>query len=130
MNQSEAAARHGPRVLVAEDNFLIGEIICQILVDLGCTVVGPFRRLDEVLSAIRVDAFDGALLDLDLDGVSILPAAIELTARGIPFIVATGHRNPAGLPALLAQAPFLTKPFEVPEFERLVLRTFPLRHSV
>ena len=130
MNQSAAAVLHGPRVLVAEDNFLIGETIREILVDVGCTVAGPFGRLDEVLSAIRVDAFDGALLDLDLDGVSTLPAASELAARGIPFIVATGHRNSAGLPPLLARAPFLTKPFQVPELEGLVLKTFPLRHGV
>ena len=129
MNQSAAAVLHGPRVLVAEDNFLIGETIREILVDLGCTVAGPFVRLDEVLSAIHVDAFDGALLDLDLDGVSILPAASGLAARGIPFIVATGH-NSAGLPPLLARATFLTKPFQVPELEGLVLKTFPLRHGV
>lgn len=130
MNPSAVSVPHGPRVLVAEDNVLIGEFLRQILIDLGCTVLGPFDALDDVLGAIRGVPFDGALLDLDLDGVSILPAASELAARGIPFIVATGQRSSAGLPAPLAQAPFLTKPFEVPEFERLVLRTFPLRHSV
>ena len=130
MNRPASGVPHGPRVLVAEDNVLIGEFVQQILVDLGCRVAGPFVRLDEVLSAIRDDAFDGALLDLDLDGVSILPAASELAARGIPFIVATGHGTLAGLPALLAGAPVLTKPFEVPYLERLVLSTFPLRHGV
>jgi len=35
MNQPAAAVPHGPRVLVAEDNFLIGETIRQILVELG-----------------------------------------------------------------------------------------------
>lgn len=123
MNQPAAAA-HGPRVLVAEDNFLIGETIREILVDLGCSVAGPFSRLDEVLSVIRVGPFDGALLDMDLDGVSILPAASELAARGIPFIVATGHGKSAALPALLAQAPFLTKPFAVEDLTRLVRTTF------
>ena len=124
MAQPAASIPHGPRVLVAEDNFLIGEFIRQVLVDLGCTVLGPFDALEDVLGAIRVNQFDGALLDLDLNSVSILPAASELAARGIPFIVATG-RTTAGLPALLAQAPLLTKPFEVPELERLVLRSFP-----
>lgn len=130
MNQAAAPTLRGPRVLVAEDNFLIGESIRQILVDLGCTVAGPFERLDEVLSVIRAEAFDGALLDLDLDGVSTLPAASELNARGIPFIVATGYRSQAGLPALLAGAPFLIKPFQVTELEELVLKTFPLRPGV
>lgn len=124
------AASQGPRVLVAEDNFLIGETIRQILLDLGCTVAGPFGRLDEVLGAIMGDPFDGALLDVDLDGVSILPAASELAARRIPFIVATGHRISAGFPALLAQAPLLAKPFTVPELERLVLGTFPPRQGL
>lgn len=122
-----AAVPPGPRVLIAEDNVLIGEFVRQILVDAGCRVFGPYEGLDEVLSAIRNNPVDGALLDLELDGVSIGPAATELSERGIPFIIATGQRNPQGLPALLAQAPFLTKPFDVPQLEKLVLGTFPLR---
>jgi len=129
MNQALANVAHRPTVLVAEDNNLIGEFIRQILVDLGCTVLGPFEDLDGVMDAIRVGPFDGALLDLELDGASILPAATELAEHGIPFIVATGQRSSAGLPALLAQAPFLSKPFDVPEFERLVLSTFPRRQA-
>jgi DNA-binding response OmpR family regulator len=129
MTQPAAKVDNGPRVLVAEDNYLIGDTIRLILQDLGCEVVGPFARLEEVLSAIQIDTFDGALLDLDLNGESILPAASELDARGIPFIVATGREKSARLPELLAQAPFLTKPFQVPELERLVLKNFPLQHG-
>lgn len=125
MDQPAIEAPPGPRVLVAEDNLLIGEFIRQILVDFGCTVFGPVGELDEVLGAIRVDPFDGAILDLDLGGVSILPAASELAARGIPFIVASGQRASADLPAPMAQAPFLTKPFDVAQLRKLVLETFP-----
>jgi len=129
MNQPAAEAPRGLRVLVAEDNVLIGAFIRQILEDIGCTVVGPFEGLEEVLGAIRIDSLDGALLDLELDGVSVLPAAYALAELRIPFIVATGQRSRAGHPALLARAPFLTKPFEAAQLEGLVLSTFGPRHA-
>jgi CheY-like chemotaxis protein len=124
MSQSASGALHGLRVLVAEDNVLIGAFIRQILEDIGCAVVGPFEGLEEVLGAIRLTPIDGALLDLELDGVCVLPAASALAERGIPFILATGQTSPAGLPALLAGAPFLTKPFEPAMLAALVLGTF------
>jgi len=127
MSQPATESARAFRVLVAEDNLMIGEFIRQILVDLGCTVAGPFETLKEVLEAIRVDRVDGAILDLELGDENCLPAVSALVERGIPYIVASGHRTAAGLPASLAQSPFLSKPFDIPEFERLVSSTFPSR---
>ena len=56
----------GLRVLVAEDDLLIAQLIGNILVSLGCTVIGPVDDLDEALQAIRTNDIDGALLDVQL----------------------------------------------------------------
>ena len=125
--EREPGALRGLRVLVAEDNVLIGEFMRQILVDLGGVVVGPFANLDDVLRAIRAGDLEAALLDLQLGETDILPAAHELAERGIPFIIATGRGNVADLPALLASAPILAKPFDVPQLEELVSSTFQNR---
>lgn len=130
MNQPATESARALRVLVAEDNVLIGEFIRQILVDLGCTVAGPFETLDEALDAIRVDRVDGAILDFELGDANCLPAVSALAERGIPYIVASGQNGAVGFPASLAQSPFLCKPFDVPEFESLVLRTFPFRQGI
>ncbi len=124
MNQSTTRARSALRVLIAEDNFLIGDLIAQILGDAGCEIVGPFEELGEVLGAVRQGLLDGAVLDLELNGACVLPAAAALAERDIPFILATGRGNSAGLPGLLARAPFLSKPFEAAQLQKLVLSTF------
>lgn len=124
MSQIAPCSLQGLRILIAEDNYLIGESIRQILMDMECTVIGPIDDLDEVLGAIRSTEIDGALLDVQLGDVSIHPAASELARRGIPFILATGCENVARLPVLLAQAPLLNKPFEAAQLERIVSRTF------
>jgi DNA-binding NtrC family response regulator len=124
IDDTSARRLQGLRVLVAEDNGLIGEFMRQILVDLGCVVVGPFATLEDVLRAIPANDLDVALLDLRLGEADILPAAIELAERDIPFIIATGRGNVADLPALLASAPILAKPFDVPQLEGLLNSTF------
>ena len=121
MSRINANPLQGLRMLIAEDNFLIGEAMREILIDLECSVVGPIDDLDEVLSAIHASDIEGALLDVQLGEANILPAASELAARGIPFILTTGRQNLADLPALLANAPLLTKPFDARRLETMMM---------
>ena len=104
----------GLRVLIAEDNVLIGESLRDLLVEFGCLVVGPIPDLAQVMSVIEADDIDAALLDIHLGDANIFPAANKLALRGIPYIVTTGDGNFAGLPAVLAEAPCLIKPFDAP----------------
>ena len=112
------------RVLVAEDELLISQLIREILVSLECTVIGPSRTLDEALRAIRMNDIDGALLDVHLADASIYPAINELTQRGIPFILVTGQGNLSGSPAAINNAPILTKPFRVQQLEDMMRCAF------
>ena len=112
------------RVLVAEDELLISQLIREILVSLECTVIGPSRTLDEALRAIRMNDIDGALLDVHLADASIYPAINELTQRGIPFILVTGQGNLSGPPAAINNAPILTKPFRVQQLEDMMRCAF------
>ena len=124
MSQIATNPLRGLRVLIAEDNYLIGDYLRQILVDLECAVVGPIDNLDEVLTVIRTIEIDGALLDVQLGDQNVHPAASELLDRGIPFILTTGRAMSADLPASLSGAPLLTKPFDAGQLERLVGKTF------
>lgn len=101
----------GLRVLVAEDEALILMEIEGMLEDIGCQIVGPVASVDAAMAAIRQNDLDGALLDLSLHGERITPAAEELVARGVRFILCTGYgRNPDDEPAI-RDAPRLAKPF-------------------
>jgi CheY-like chemotaxis protein len=130
MSETTETAATGLRVLVAEDNLLIAEFIRHVLVDLGCTVVGPLNELNETIRAIETNDVDGALLDIQLGDADIYPAANELALRGIPFILATGRESLHGLPSLLVRAPLLKKPFDVRRLEDMVSRTFRPRVQV
>jgi DNA-binding response OmpR family regulator len=127
MGGAESKLSPGLRVLVAEDNFLVGDFLRLVLVDLGCTVTGPVDDIDELLSEIRANEFDGAVLDLQLSASNVLPAAAELERRGVPFILATGRSDLRGLSPVLTNAPLLAKPFDIGKLEDLVRRTFQPR---
>jgi DNA-binding response OmpR family regulator len=124
MGERIAGALSGLRVIVAEDQVLIALLLREILVSLGCTVIGPTDALDKALRAIRENEIDGALLDLNLGSARIDPAASELALRKVPFIVMTGQGSLRGYPALLAGAPLLSKPFKLQQLEDMMIATF------
>jgi DNA-binding response OmpR family regulator len=99
--------------LIAEDNRLIGDMLCEMVEGLGCAVIGPVPDLAGLMAVIEADGFDAALLDLNLADANVFPAASKLASRGVPFIVTTGGGSLSGLPALLARAPRLDKPFDM-----------------
>ena len=101
----------GLRILVAEDEALILMELEDMLRDLGCEIVGPVATVDEALLAIRQNHIDGALLDMSLHGERITPAAEELRARGVRYVLCTGYVRSADDEAAIRDAPRLTKPF-------------------
>jgi CheY-like chemotaxis protein len=101
----------GLRVLVVEDEALVGMSIEGWLLELGCEVAGVAVRLDEAIVAMNESAFDLAVLDVNLGGKISEPIAVELRRRSIPFIVATGYA-PGAFPAAFQNVPTLQKPFD------------------
>lgn len=104
-------ALNGRRVLVVEDESLVAMLLETILEDLGCQVVGPAATVDEAVELIRADAgLDAALLDVNVGGRPVFPAAAALAERGVPFLFASGY-GAAGLPAEWSDRPTIQKPF-------------------
>ncbi len=104
------------RILVVEDEVLIAMQIEEILLDLGCVVVGAVGRLDAAMSLAADQALDAAILDVNILGGLVYPVAERLSARGIPFMLASGYGSWA-LPEPLRDLPRLTKPFRRLELE-------------
>ena len=101
----------GLRVLVVEDEFLLGIMTEEELLSLGCEVLGPFTTLSAASEAIRTEEFDIAILDINLDGQMVFPLADRLVERGIPFLFLTGYAS-LTIPERLRPAPRLTKPLQ------------------
>lgn len=100
----------GRRVLVVEDEMLLVMMVEDMLADLGCTSLSSAATVDEALALIAAQAFDVAMLDMNLNGSDSHPVAEALAARGIPFFYATGNTG-HGLRDGYADRPMLKKPF-------------------
>lgn len=83
------------RILVVEDEALLAMMIEDMLTEAGYEVVGPAPRLEDALELARNAAFDIAILDMNLAGVSSIPVADVLRSRGIPYVFATGYGSRA-----------------------------------
>ena len=114
---SAAAAKR--RVLVVEDEMLIGMLLEDMLTDLGHEVAAIVPRLKEAMAAVDRETYDLAILDVHLHGESAFPVADALIAKGKPFIFATGYGE-WGLPENYRSRPVLQKPFAKDDLERLL----------
>ena len=79
------------RVLLVEDEALVGMMMRDILVENGLFVVGPCCTLAEALATISATEVDCAILDLNLGGETVYPLAEVLSARSVPFLFVTGY---------------------------------------
>lgn len=102
------------RVLIVEDEFLIARMLARAFQAAHFDVVGPFGRLSGALEAATTEAVDAGLLDINVNGEPVFPAADALRMRGVPILFVSGYQ-PATLPARYRDAPLLNKPVS-PEF--------------
>jgi CheY-like chemotaxis protein len=96
------------RVLLAEDEAMIGMMMRDILLDYGLFVVGPCCTVSEALAAAAGE-FDCAILDLNLGGEPVYPVAMALAERKVPFAFVTGYGRES-IDSRFDGAPILQKP--------------------
>ena len=111
----------GRRVLVIEDELLLVMMIEDMLADLGCKSVSSAATVEEALALIVAQAFDVAMLDMNLNGKDSHPVAEALSARGVPFFYATGNAGQS-LREGYAGRPLLQKPFRQEELTAILVR--------
>lgn len=100
----------GRTVLVVEDEVLVALDIADMLSAAGATVVGPCTSLAQAQQAAQTAEADLAILDIDLGGHEVFPAAKLLQARGIPFVFYTGKPDRDALRTEFAGIPVCVKP--------------------
>ena len=110
----------GRRILVVEDEPLIAMEIENVLLSLGCTVVGPTGSLRTALELATVEVLDGAILDVSIRGLEVYPVADVLLGRGVEFILASGYTDWA-LPLRFRNRSRLTKPYDYATLVQMLL---------
>ena len=81
----------GRRILIVEDEVIIGMMATDMLEDLGATVLGPAMNIDQGVSLAESEAADAALVDINLDGTRSDAIVDVLERRGVPVIFTTGY---------------------------------------
>jgi len=92
-----AGSLAGCRILVIEDDFLVGQVIFDMLEEEGAEVLGPVGAVDEAVAFVAEQAtmFDRVVLDLNLHGIKSYAVADALARQNIPFIFMTGYGKDA-----------------------------------
>ncbi|MFA5901154.1 MAG: response regulator [Hyphomicrobium sp.] len=114
----------GRRILVVEDEMLIGLMIEDMLADLGCEAVTRAATSDVAVDLVDRQTFDAALLDMNLNGASSRTVAQALQAHGVPFAIATGNSVDDMWDDFRDRA-ILRKPFQYGELERIIAGLLP-----
>ena len=81
------------RVLLIEDEFLVGLEIHSVLTEAGFAVIGPAATVSDALRHVSQEDFDAALVDANLSGDSTEGVAAALSDRGTPFVLLTGYSS-------------------------------------
>ncbi len=124
---TSADGLRGKRILVVEDEFLIASLIETVLAQEGCCVVGPVSTLAKALEAANTEEVDAALLDVNLAGKYVFPAAEALMRRDIPFVFLSGYGDTI-IPRNRPDWQVLSKPFRNKELLAALLESLAVEH--
>lgn len=113
------SALAGRRILVVEDEAIIAFAVEDLLIDLGCVVVGPAGTVEQAEQLAAAAEIDAAILDINLNGARSYVVAAALERRSIPFIFASGYDEEALQWA--SPVPLLAKPYRKEQIERALL---------
>ncbi len=105
---------HGRRILLVEDAALAAMEATQALEGEGCLVQAA-SDLAAAVALARSAELDAAVLDVNLNGERVFPAAYALRERRIPFIFLTGYDDPKLWPEDLRDQPRIAKPVQASE---------------
>ena len=100
-----------PRVLLVEDEALIGIMLQESLTDCGFQIVGPVCKVDDAVNAAMEAGLDAAILDINLGDELVYPVADILIERHVPFVFVTGY-DAEGVDQRFRDVPVLQKPVE------------------
>lgn len=103
-------------ILVVEDEMQLVMMLDDLLTEAGYRVLKA-GRLPKALELVGTAQIDAAILDINLAGNTVFPAADALRRRGIPFIFTSGYGQD-GLADDYQGWPILQKPYGVDALHR------------
>jgi DNA-binding NarL/FixJ family response regulator len=112
------ASPRNARVLIVEDSFVVADALRYLVDGYGDFVSTIVPTLERAFAALAADLVDIAVLDVNLNGTSVLPFAEHLHATGVPFVFLTGYGDEQVLPEHLRAHLRFDKPVDAEPFVR------------
>jgi two-component sensor histidine kinase/CheY-like chemotaxis protein len=110
------ATPESPRLLLVEDEMLVGIFMQELLTEIGFETAQWIDRLEAAISLAGRQRFDCAILDMNLHGKTVYPLADLLLSQNVPFLFLTGYSSDA-VETRFAHVPVLQKPVSQSELE-------------
>jgi DNA-binding response OmpR family regulator len=104
------------RVLIVEDDPIIGLDLSETIAAAGALVLGPAHDVRSALTLIESSRVDAAVLDHVIVGGNSQPIADLLVRRGVAFLFHTSHRG--DLPTRYPLVTIIDKPSRPDELVR------------
>jgi DNA-binding NtrC family response regulator len=103
----------GRRILIVEDEYVVALDLAQSFEQIGAAVIGPVGSVARALALLSGGTtFEMAVLDINLGSEKVFPVADALSARGLPFVFATGY-DTVSIPAAYRAVPRFEKPVDI-----------------
>lgn len=99
-----------PRILVAEDEFIVAFDLCDTVEEAGFEVEGPHSEISTAMLAVQKTRPDLAILDVQLEDGESFSLAETLMAENVPVIFHSGQFSPAEVRARYPSAIACSKP--------------------
>ena len=82
------------RILVVEDEALVGMSLQDALNTVGALVIGPVATVEKAIETIASKpGLDAAIVDVNLGGAMAYPVADALIASNVPFVFTSGYED-------------------------------------
>jgi CheY-like chemotaxis protein len=102
----------GVRILIVEDETLQALALADMVAKLGGSVAAIANRFEDAMEALDGEAFDCAILDVNLGGTLSFPIADCLQQRGVPILFCTAFADASKVFGGKGPAACLDKPIE------------------
>jgi DNA-binding response OmpR family regulator len=99
-------------IFLVEDEALILMMLAEMIGELGHRVVAEAGNIQDAQVLAETAIFDLAILDINIDGSSIVPVAEIIDSRGLPFLFISGYGS-AARPDAFIERPALEKPVSI-----------------
>jgi DNA-binding NtrC family response regulator len=99
-------------IFLVEDEALILMMLAEMIGELGHRVVAEAGNIQDAQVLAETAIFDLAILDINIDGSSIVRVAEIIDSRGLPFLFISGYGS-AARPDAFIERPALEKPVSI-----------------